>query len=449
MASTKIFNSDSDENNWIVQTKDMVEKTDLRYLNTIPVSIYHIPKSSSSAKRECFVPQLVAIGPYDHFLPELYPMERLKIYSAKRVLEHFHQDTLEQMVKKLSKNNSGTPVRACYHKYIHIGEETLLYIMAIDGVFMLDFLHNYPKDRIFTGLQQMFQSGVKLTKDAIVRDVMMLENQIPTYMLKEILQTEGSKFFDTVDEQLGSMLLGFCIEHPPFNLKEEAVVKPSEAVEHPHLLALLYHLIVSQDGENSEWPTTQQEGKDQNSKFHTHPTRRVSSNYIFSSFVSQVFLIRVNLAGGTTKHNMGISSSNYNYYLEKITFYLGKLKASLAWTANFLETLKKKNIPLLKPIEEPIDNILKVLKHDWSLSSVSDTEAPVVVMIPSVTELRDAGIRFKPAVGGINTIEFDDRRGNTLPSGDKTRYQHRSDTEKLCGLRGIDKIRFLGLHKVH
>ncbi|KAG5007393.1 hypothetical protein JHK85_025935 [Glycine max] len=225
----------------------------------MPVCIYQVPKSLCCAKPEAFSPQLIAIGPYTHFHPELYPMERFKVFAAKGVLDHFEKHDFKQLVELL--RNTGQFIRASYHKYLDFKEDTLLYVIAIDGLFLLDFFHNYLNEEVscsfMTGLQDQVQlSGVKLTRDAIIRDIIMVENQIPTYMLLRILVLESSKPADSVLEYLGSMLLSFCKKHSPLKLTH--IPTCSEAVsKHYHILDLMYHLVVSHT-EKSETPTPDQ-----------------------------------------------------------------------------------------------------------------------------------------------------------------------------------------------
>nr|KYP32100.1 Putative UPF0481 protein At3g02645 family [Cajanus cajan] len=213
MADLTIFNSESDEDAWVIQINQLVSETNLSILNKMPVCIYQVPKSLSCAKPEAFAPQLIAIGPYTHFRPQLYPMERFKVFAAKGVLDHFKKHDLKQLVEQL--RNTGPFIRASYHKYLDFKEDTLLYTMAIDGLFLLDFFHNYLNDQVsgsfMRGIEEQVQiSGVKLTKHAIIRDIIMVENQIPTYMLMRILVLASSIPVDSVQEYLGSMLLSFC-----------------------------------------------------------------------------------------------------------------------------------------------------------------------------------------------------------------------------------------------
>jgi len=247
MASLSIFNSESDEDCWVIQINDMVSESHFSLLKRIPVCIFHVPKSLICGKPEAFAPQFVAIGPYTHFRPELYPMERFKIFAAKAVLDHFQKHELKQVVQEF--HDTATFIRASYHKYLDLKDETLLYTVAIDALFLLNFFHNYLNEKLsgsfMRGLGDQIQlRGLTLTKDAIVRDILMVENQIPIYSLLKILRFESSEPPHSVQEYLGSMLLSFCQQHSPLKITNSPTC--SEAVsKHYHLLDLMYHLVVS------------------------------------------------------------------------------------------------------------------------------------------------------------------------------------------------------------
>ncbi|KAJ7970110.1 UPF0481 plant-like protein [Quillaja saponaria] len=70
-------------------------------------------------------------------------------------------------------------------------------------------------------------------------------------------------------------------------------------------------------------------------------------------------------------------------------------------------------IDFLKPVQGPINLILKLGKK-LPLDSLSNSDsdvAPVVVTIPSVTQLHAVRIKFRPAKGGIGKIMFDEKTG--------------------------------------
>ncbi|XP_068503025.1 putative UPF0481 protein At3g02645 isoform X2 [Phaseolus vulgaris] len=370
MSSLSIFNSESDEDYWVIQINQMVSETNVSLLKKIPVCIYQVPKSSSSAKPEAFAPQLIAIGPYNHFCPKLYPMERFKVLSAKAVLDHFQKHDLKQIVEEF--RNTATFIRASYHKYLDLKDETLLYTVAIDALFLLNFFHNYLNEKFsgsfMAGLEDRVRlRGVKLTKDAIIRDILMVENQIPTYSLLKILVLQSSEPPHLVQDYLGSMLLSFCHQHSPLRLTHGTSC--SEAVsKHYHVLDLMYRLVVSH--EKSETPI---------------PDPKQGTSVLQRSSISEA---------------MAISFK--------------KVKGVLTWTVDSLKMLKDVDIPLVKRIKRNLDPVLKVSSQLEILSShpkLGEEEAPLVVKIPCVRELHSVGVFFQPLEGGNMAIEFDEKMG--------------------------------------
>ncbi|KAF5945914.1 hypothetical protein HYC85_016142 [Camellia sinensis] len=133
--------------------------------------------------------------------------------------------------------------------YLDIEGETLAWIMAIDGLFLLDFLRNchiHMKENSVsssaTTAHLVDSIGRKLAHGTVLGDIMMLENQIPIFLLREIVSIQCS-LHDVEDNLLPSMLMGFCKSLSPIKLIKEDLPL-SQVAEHAHLLDLLYHLIV-------------------------------------------------------------------------------------------------------------------------------------------------------------------------------------------------------------
>ena len=76
-------NPSFDERRWVINIRRTLE-AELEDDNEIPVSIFNVPKTLLSSDPDSYTPQLVAIGPYHYWRPELYEMERYKISAAKR-----------------------------------------------------------------------------------------------------------------------------------------------------------------------------------------------------------------------------------------------------------------------------------------------------------------------------------------------------------------------------
>ncbi|XP_051113199.1 putative UPF0481 protein At3g02645 [Andrographis paniculata] len=229
-----ISNTIIDEHRWIIHIRQALDDDeDLdQESDDIPVSIFAAPKALVQISPESYAPQHLAIGPYHHWSPELYEMERYKLSAAKKLQRQRKGPRFHSLADHLARFEPR--FRACYHKYLNFNGETLSWMMAIDACFLLDFL------QIFDG--KASATGQKSGHIAVLRDIVMLENQIPLLAMRKVLEFQlGS--VDDDDELLYPMLIAFCKELSPFKpLQELPGVR--QVTKRAHLLDLLYFMIV-------------------------------------------------------------------------------------------------------------------------------------------------------------------------------------------------------------
>ncbi|KAG5000882.1 hypothetical protein JHK87_021954 [Glycine soja] len=168
MASLKsVLSLDSnynfDELQWVVQIRRTLEE-ELDEDGEFPVSIFSIPKLLRACDPDSYIPQQVALGTYHYWRPELYEMQR---------------------------------IRACHHKFLDFNGETSVWMMTVDASFLLEFLQVF---------YCAIQDGTKVARgksyhNAILRDIVMLENQIPMFLLRNILEFKFSSL-EAVDDTL-------------------------------------------------------------------------------------------------------------------------------------------------------------------------------------------------------------------------------------------------------
>ncbi|KAA8535252.1 hypothetical protein F0562_030255 [Nyssa sinensis] len=238
---TLIVNSSSSEQRWVHHMSRMFQN-DL-IIDIIADGIFEVPESIRAFKPEAYSPQLLALGPYHQFRPELYEMQWSKLAAAKGVLNRHRNLNFEQLVNWLKQ--MGPEIRMLYNKYLDLDPDSLAWILAIDGLFLIHF--------ILTDMNNQDHFG-KFKIDSIISDIMMLENQIPAFLLRAITMILS---FQPVDgdgtavptssgepmvDQLFPKLINFCKTHSPLELEEYS----SSLCANPlHLLDLMYHLIVN------------------------------------------------------------------------------------------------------------------------------------------------------------------------------------------------------------
>ncbi|KAL8056264.1 hypothetical protein ABFS82_04G108000 [Erythranthe guttata] len=231
-------NPNFDEQRWIIHIRRALDDDgdgdeDLDQESGNPVSIFNVPKTLTLASPESYTPQQVSLGPYHHWRPDLYEMEKFKISAARRSQRQLAGSRkFHDFVDRLSKFE--IKFRSCYHKYLNFNGETLAWMMAVDSCFLIEFL------QVFAAAGEGRKSGC----DAVIRDMVMLENQIPLFTLRKMVEFQlGS--VDRADDLLYTMLMGFCNEVSPFKINRESMPNNvSRVLKCAHLLDFLYRSIV-------------------------------------------------------------------------------------------------------------------------------------------------------------------------------------------------------------
>ncbi|XP_071717086.1 putative UPF0481 protein At3g02645 [Rutidosis leptorrhynchoides] len=239
MNSSSILSNDFSEERWVDQiSKNFDDDVGNDTNDYVPVCVFSVPKTISQSKPEAYVPQAIALGPYHHFETRLYQMERYKVAAIKSILTQDQVLSFESLVINTLKEKE-TMIRASYHKYMNLDQDTLAWIVAVDGLFLLCLLGHYV-DIVTLMPKKLINDGV------LYRDVMVLENQIPLSLLSVLLKALrlSSNFCDQDDDyELFFMMKNFCEVHSPLTIAKDF----NYGVEtgYLHLLDLMYHLIVN------------------------------------------------------------------------------------------------------------------------------------------------------------------------------------------------------------
>ncbi|XP_071715212.1 putative UPF0481 protein At3g02645 [Rutidosis leptorrhynchoides] len=352
---TKNFSSTFKEQRWVDQiSRKFIREVAISISDENPICIFNVPKTITVFKPKAYVPQVIALGPYHHMDPLLYHMERYKISCAKwlfnqtRHFRHENNKFQELLIDKLKKLDP--LVRGCYHNYLDFDDDTLFWIFAIDGLFLLNLLHEYFVDR----------EGKKLARDAILsRDLLLLENQIPFVVLSEI-----SSQLNTDEIELLHKMEHYCHENSPLQLSSISSDSCYET-SHLHLLDLMYHLIVNNGSSETE--------------------RSSQYEYQIESASEEIRIDEEDI--NSARDNIGeITDLAMN-------FGMGK--------------------KILKPLQViqdiPWDRLLTILGIKLAIDDPKNYEGPLVkeIKIPSVSLLHYyAGIMFKSTNDGLRGLKF-------------------------------------------
>ncbi|KAJ6751521.1 hypothetical protein OIU85_001999 [Salix viminalis] len=372
-----------DELRWVNTTRRTIED-EIEDDSSIPICIFNVPRSLMSSDPYSYTPQQLSLGPYHYSRLELHEMDRYKLSVAKRSQKLLRSLKFRDLVEELMKLES--KIRACYHKYLNFNGETLAWMMAIDASFLLEFLQVYalrgPKilSEVSSGMSHFFEyCNRKSSCNAILRDIVMLENQIPLFTLRKVLEFRFLSL-ESADDMLYSMLMGSCKELSPFKRMEKWPV--ARVSEHAHLLDFLYHTIVPKIEESVKIP---EEAKDPTS----NATQENEEPLAGSTYMKQLLVEIWNLF------------SNLNIDLARIISKL--LESAPVAVILKLPWSIFSNLLGFGSVKQP-----DALSESQSTCSSID-HPPLVeeITIPSVTQLCKCGVRFVPSNGSISTINFD------------------------------------------
>ncbi|OMO88340.1 hypothetical protein CCACVL1_08459 [Corchorus capsularis] len=331
--------------------------------NEMGVCIFRVPDHIAVVKPEAYIPQLIGLGPYHHCQPEQYEMEDYKLAAVKRAIAWFGEDhrqvqEFNEIVAKI-RNLPCSSMCDAYRGLEHPDHKFLAWIMAIDGLFLFDYLLiQTNKGEIPTPTPTPAQPD----PHAILKDVLKLENQIPMTVFKAInSKVMEKKNRPDVDSkklalQLRGMLVTFCNDVSPIDLDWEYSLPRNlaKSLDLPHFLDLLYHYITYNDNPNPNPNMTPDQPK------------------------------AMAKAKAEAVTNSDPNGDSFSKFLKKLaTDYpkVGKL-------VNHLQDLFS-SILFFVPVS--------------SLASWKEKK----VLIPSVSELHAAGVKFEPIEhGGTQKVEF-------------------------------------------
>ncbi|TVT96708.1 hypothetical protein EJB05_58065, partial [Eragrostis curvula] len=145
-----------------------------------PIRIHRFPqglRGIGGGDDRYVVPSVVAIGPYHHGRPHLQEMEVVKHAAADRFCSRSGCQ-LEKVYTKIA--SISDMARFCYAPgdgaLARFSDDQFATMMFVDGCFLLEFI-----DSRFLGSQYSSRPG-------ILRDIFLLENQIPWLVLEALME---------------------------------------------------------------------------------------------------------------------------------------------------------------------------------------------------------------------------------------------------------------------
>ncbi|KAL5547367.1 hypothetical protein UlMin_007054 [Ulmus minor] len=177
----------SPKSEWVISIREKLEQAcqDDVAGTWAKLFIYRVPYYLRERDDKAYFPQIVSLAPYHHGRRRLRKMDHNKWRSLHHVLKRTNHDISLYLksIKELEEK-----ARSCYEGPINLSSNEFVEMMVLDGCFVLElfrgaggrFKHlGYPRNDPIFAMRGYMHS--------IQRDMIMLENQIPLFILDRFL----------------------------------------------------------------------------------------------------------------------------------------------------------------------------------------------------------------------------------------------------------------------
>ncbi|KAM7493080.1 hypothetical protein LguiB_027689 [Lonicera macranthoides] len=152
--------------------------------------IYRVPQKIRKLNEEAYNPRVVSIGPFHHGDERFRSMEVFKKRYFKKVVRRDSGVHLKNYIEFLK--NCEASIRQCYSEIIEMDSDEFVTMVLVDGCFIIELLlGRYYMD--FRDADHSILSATRLDND-LDRDLILLENQIPFFVLEGIFNLAMTNF---------------------------------------------------------------------------------------------------------------------------------------------------------------------------------------------------------------------------------------------------------------
>ena len=203
----------------------MIEKPEPSF--SFKCRIKRIPDHLRKVNEEAYSPMIISIGPFHHFDEKLQTMEKFKVRYLKSFMKRANIN-MENLVSTIMEMEEG--INRCYAETsLGMDRDDFLKVILVDAIFILEL--------IFRNVNGCWESDDLLIEDQmdfIIYDLVLLENQLPFFVLKKLFKLiypKWSNSFSLID-----LTFKFFVN---FNVQN---IPPQNVIDHFTDLIRIFHL---------------------------------------------------------------------------------------------------------------------------------------------------------------------------------------------------------------
>ncbi|RWR96976.1 UPF0481 protein [Cinnamomum micranthum f. kanehirae] len=155
--------------------------THLKRRDSSTVTICKVPERLRRGKTDAYEPRIISLGPYHHGKPNLQAMEKYKRSFLEVILSFRPQIPRKRYIKVIKKEEE--KIRTCYtDANADIDSEKFVEMILIDACFLVGYLLH-----IYYDVRGVLELDSIVGMDDLIRyDILLLENQLPFFILIKI-----------------------------------------------------------------------------------------------------------------------------------------------------------------------------------------------------------------------------------------------------------------------
>ncbi|KAM3338997.1 hypothetical protein P3S68_031083 [Capsicum galapagoense] len=155
-------------------------------------TIFKVNVGLRESNPDAYTPKMVSIGPYHKKNSQLWQMEKYKVFYLRRFLQRKKELGVESCISELMELKE--EALKCYDDIEDLNNDQFLQMLLLDGCFVVEFIRElqeeYPQEEEDLedpqGDKTIVNTNVACILDQVTRDLMLLENQLPFFVLNKL-----------------------------------------------------------------------------------------------------------------------------------------------------------------------------------------------------------------------------------------------------------------------
>lgn len=141
--------------------------------------IYKVPKSLREVNEGAYTPKLVSIGPLHYHKKELKNMDKMKFRFLREFCWRTNKTPME-LASIIAEDE--TKIRHCYSVTFELSSEEFMNMVLLDSIFIVNLFCRKLE----------FKSFILHAEMILMQDLMLLENQLPFFVLEKLYEAVQS-----------------------------------------------------------------------------------------------------------------------------------------------------------------------------------------------------------------------------------------------------------------